>query len=115
MDNMNKAQELKAHNVANEMFTFHMENERFSTLNVAEKLELLSDKTDTLKKVFKTKPFAQLVAKRLLWIMEDYVKDNDLCPDCFQELSYRTITRQTYWQPEEGEQCCDQCGWSEAL
>lgn len=115
MNNTKKAQELKSHNVATTIFNFHMESDKFSNLHDTEKLEMLGEKVDTLKTSFTTKPFALLVAKRLLWIMEDYTKEHNLCPDCFQETSYQTICRQTYWQPEEGKVYCDHCGWSEAI
>jgi thymidine kinase len=115
MNSMKKAQELKAQNVATDIFNFHMESDRFKNLDNTEKLELLSEKVDTLKTKFKQKPFALIVAKRLLWMMEDYSKENDLCPDCFQETSYQVISRQTYWQPEEGKLCCEYCGWGEAM
>lgn len=115
MNSMNKAQKLKAQHVATEIFDFHMESDRFNNLNTTEKLELLLGKVDTLNTRFKAKPFATLVAKRIQWIMEDYTKDKNLCPDCFQEASYQTVLRQTYWQPEEGKICCYHCGWNEAI
>lgn len=114
MDNMKKTQEIKAHNIATTIFDFHMESDIFAQLDVAEKLQLLSEKVDILKKKFKSKPFAQLVAKRILWIIEDYVQEKGLCPDCFLETSYVTVTRQTYWQPEDRKMVCHHCGWSEA-
>lgn len=115
MNNTKKVQELKAHNVANDIFSFHMETIRFSDRNDREKLAILSEKAYTLNTVFQDKAFAQLVAKRILWIIEDYVKEQALCPGCFQGTEYRTTHHQTYWKPEEGELYCEDCGWKEAM
>jgi hypothetical protein len=115
MSNTISLQEQRAQRVAMIIFDFHMKSRFFDGLNDVERLEILSDKIRVLKTQFKEKIFAQLVAKRLRWIIDDYIKENHLCPGCYHEVKYRPLLRKTYWQPEAGEWFCDCCGWSEAV
>lgn len=114
MSNMSLLQERKAQRVATMIFDFHVESQVFDGLNDTERLEVLSEKIHVLKTRFKEKPFAQLVAKHLLWAMEDYARDQQLCPECYHKTKYKPLFRKTYWQPEAGKYFCDYCGWSEA-
>jgi len=115
MSNMALLQERKAQRVATVIFEFHMNSKLFDRLDATEKLGVLSDKIYVLKTRFKEKPFAQLIAKYLLWTIDDYTRENLLCPECYHKTRYTPLLRKNYWQSEAGKLVCDHCGWSEDI
>jgi len=112
---MNLNSKNKANKVATTFFTCYMGNEKYQELSISEKLQNLSEKVVILKKKYNHKLHSRLVAKHLLWLIEEYATEHNLCPDCFIETTYQTTRRETYFEQEEGKLCCNDCGWSEAV
>jgi len=112
---LEKILDIRAKVVAKSIFDFHLESELFCHFDTKEKLEILSEKVYTLKTKFQDKHYAQLVAKYVVWFIDEYVEEHQLCPDCFTGLKYQTIYKPTYYQPESGCLVCNNCGYQEAM
>lgn len=106
---------MKAFNVATKIFDFHMKSSRFEETSDKVRLETLSKKAETLKTDFSYKELAVLVSERLEWFMDDYMRENNICLECFEKVSQKSTFLQTYWEREEGDLVCESCQSARAI
>lgn len=111
-----KQLEARAKHFSAIIFEFHMESEIYDGYDVDEKLAIICEKIDILKeRGKKDKKYALAVAKRLSWLVSDFIEENQLCADCYKSLHYKTVMKQTYSDSEVGVQYCKECGYEEAM